>query len=179
MDRSIVITGASKGIGRAAAHALVEDGWSVIGVARSSPTNFPGIFIEADLADREKTQVLADDLLARGSVVGIVNIVGLARHERVDTIDPAVFAMVMGCFARTIRKAAKASAAISQKCRCSGSDIRVRSLPRSRFSPATPRLSLPVKPCCGWRRESRDSLALLEPELLTTAGIRWSVMSSP
>jgi 3-oxoacyl-[acyl-carrier protein] reductase len=28
-------------------------------------------------------------------VVGIVNNVGLARHERVDTIDPAVFAMVM------------------------------------------------------------------------------------
>jgi NAD(P)-dependent dehydrogenase (short-subunit alcohol dehydrogenase family) len=40
MDRSIVITGASKGIGRAAAGALVEDGWSVIGVARSSPANF-------------------------------------------------------------------------------------------------------------------------------------------
>ena len=95
MDRSIVITGASKGIGRAAALALVEDGWSAIGVARSSPTNFPGVFIEADLADREKTQVLADDLLASGSVVGIVNNVGLARHERVDTIDPAVFAMVM------------------------------------------------------------------------------------
>jgi 3-oxoacyl-[acyl-carrier protein] reductase len=82
MDRSIVITGASKGIGRAAAYALVEDGWSVIGAARSSPTNFPEVFIEADLADREKTQVLADDLLGRGSAVGIVNNVGLARHER-------------------------------------------------------------------------------------------------
>ncbi len=33
MDRSIVITGASKGIGRATAGALVEGGWSVIGVA--------------------------------------------------------------------------------------------------------------------------------------------------
>ena len=32
----IVITGASKGIGRAAADALVEQGWSVIGIARSS-----------------------------------------------------------------------------------------------------------------------------------------------
>jgi 3-oxoacyl-[acyl-carrier protein] reductase len=77
MDRSIVITGASKGIGRAAAYALVEDGWSVIGAARSSPTNFPGASIEADLGDREKTQALADDLIARGNVVGIVNNVGL------------------------------------------------------------------------------------------------------
>jgi NAD(P)-dependent dehydrogenase (short-subunit alcohol dehydrogenase family) len=95
MVRSIVITGASKGIGRATADALVKGGWSVIGVARSSPANFPGVFIEADLADREKTQDLADDLVARGSVVGIVNNVGLARHERVDAVDLGVFAIVM------------------------------------------------------------------------------------
>jgi 3-oxoacyl-[acyl-carrier protein] reductase len=68
MVRAIVITGASKGIGRAAADALVEDGWSVIGVARSSPTIFPGVFIEADLADREKTQALADDLISRENI---------------------------------------------------------------------------------------------------------------
>src|SRR5258707_4810966 len=95
MVRSIVITGASKGIGRATADALVEDGWSVIGVARSSPASFPGVFVEADLADRRKTQYLAEDLIARGNVVGIVNNVGLARHERVDAVDPDVFAMVM------------------------------------------------------------------------------------
>lgn len=95
MDRSIVITGASKGIGRAAADALVEGGWAVIGVARSLPANFPGAFIETDLADREKTQALADQLVSLGNMVGIVNNVGLARHERVDTVDPDVFAMVM------------------------------------------------------------------------------------
>ncbi len=95
MVRSIVITGASKGIGRAAADALAEGGWSVIGVARSSPASFPGVFVEADLADRTKTQDLAEDLNARGNVVGIVNNVGLARHERVDAVDPDVFAMVM------------------------------------------------------------------------------------
>src|SRR5258707_12219917 len=95
MVRSIVITGASKGIGRAAADALVEDGWSVIGVARSSPASFPGVFIEADLADRRKTQNLADDLNARGNVAGIVSNVGLARHERVDAADPDACAMAM------------------------------------------------------------------------------------
>ena len=40
MTRSIVITGASKGIGRAAAEALVAAGWEVIGVARHAPANF-------------------------------------------------------------------------------------------------------------------------------------------
>jgi 3-oxoacyl-[acyl-carrier protein] reductase len=95
MDRSIVITGASKGIGRATADALVEDGWSVIGVARNSPTNFPGVFIEADLADREKTRALADDLIARGSILGIVNNVGLVRRETMGAVDPGAFAAVM------------------------------------------------------------------------------------
>jgi NAD(P)-dependent dehydrogenase (short-subunit alcohol dehydrogenase family) len=37
MTRSIIITGASKGIGRAAADALVVSGWAVIGVARHKP----------------------------------------------------------------------------------------------------------------------------------------------
>lgn len=95
MDRSIVITGASKGIGRAAADALVEGGWSVIGVARSLAANFPGVFIEADLADREKTRALADDLIARGNILGIVNNVGLARHETIGAVDPDAFAAVM------------------------------------------------------------------------------------
>jgi NAD(P)-dependent dehydrogenase (short-subunit alcohol dehydrogenase family) len=34
MRKSIVITGASKGIGRAAADPFVEQGWPVSGVAR-------------------------------------------------------------------------------------------------------------------------------------------------
>ena len=70
MVRSIVITGASKGIGRATADVLAEGGWSVIGVAKSSPANSPGVFIEVDLAGREKTQALADDLIARGKPGG-------------------------------------------------------------------------------------------------------------
>ncbi len=72
MTKFIVVTGASKGIGRAA-DALVDDDWSVIGVAGSSPEYFSGVFIETDLADRDKTQALANDLAALGHVLGIVN----------------------------------------------------------------------------------------------------------
>ncbi len=64
-------------------------------VARTSPTHFPGAFIETDLADRGQTQALADHLAAHGRVLGIVNKVGLARHETIDAVDPAVFATVM------------------------------------------------------------------------------------
>jgi short-subunit dehydrogenase len=80
MKKFIVVTGASKGIGHAAANDLMNSGWSVIGVARNGPQTFPGEFIETDLADRDKTQALADDLRTRTNVLGIVNNVGLARH---------------------------------------------------------------------------------------------------
>jgi NAD(P)-dependent dehydrogenase (short-subunit alcohol dehydrogenase family) len=95
MNKFILVTGASKGIGHAAANALVETGWSVIGVARNAPHSFPGEFIETDLADRDKTQALADDLRTRSDVLGIVNNVGLARHENIFDVDPGTFAGVM------------------------------------------------------------------------------------
>ena len=95
MKKFIVITGASKGIGHAAAHALVDSGWSVIGVARNAPQSFPGEFIETDLADRDETQAMADDLRTRSNALGIVNNVGLARHENISDVDPGVFAALM------------------------------------------------------------------------------------
>jgi NAD(P)-dependent dehydrogenase (short-subunit alcohol dehydrogenase family) len=95
MTKFIVISGASKGIGRAAADALVEQGWSVIGVARSAPPSFPGVFIQTDLADQNHTRALAKDLTDRGDVFGIVNNVGVAKHETIDTVEPGAFAAVM------------------------------------------------------------------------------------
>jgi NAD(P)-dependent dehydrogenase (short-subunit alcohol dehydrogenase family) len=95
MKKSIVVTGASRGIGNAAANALVDTGWCVIGVARNAPESFPGEFIETNLADRDKTQALADDLMRRPNVLGIVNNVGLARHENISDVDPGIFTVVM------------------------------------------------------------------------------------
>jgi 3-oxoacyl-[acyl-carrier protein] reductase len=95
MPKSIVITGASKGIGRAAADALAEEGWTVIGVARSAPRSFPGEFIAADLADQDQTAALANELAARKNLLGIVNNVGLAKHETIDAVELRVFTAVM------------------------------------------------------------------------------------
>lgn len=95
MKRAIVITGASKGIGRAAADALAVQGWSVIGVARHRSVTFPGEFLTVDLSDSAATAALGESLAQRGDVLGIVNNVGLARHEVVGSVDPSVFAEVM------------------------------------------------------------------------------------
>jgi NAD(P)-dependent dehydrogenase (short-subunit alcohol dehydrogenase family) len=68
MSKSIVITGASKGIGHASANVLFEQGWSVIDVARRSPRCFPGVFIEADLADQNQTQTLAKSAVIQATI---------------------------------------------------------------------------------------------------------------
>ena len=95
MTRSIVIAGASKGIGRAAAEALATAGWGVIGVARHAPASFPGQFVSADLSDPEGTAELASMLGERGNILGIVNNVGIAKHERFECVNFAGFSTIM------------------------------------------------------------------------------------
>ena len=95
MTKSIVITGASKGIGRAAVDALAASGWSVIGIARHTSSGFPGQFITADLSDFARTGEVAAELAQRGDVLGIVNNVGAAKHERFGSVDPSAFFDIM------------------------------------------------------------------------------------
>jgi len=73
MTKFIVVTGASKGIGRAAADALAGSGWTVLGIARHEPDSFPGQFMTADLSDFEATAEVASRLAHRDDVLGIVN----------------------------------------------------------------------------------------------------------
>ncbi|HSS25923.1 MAG TPA: SDR family NAD(P)-dependent oxidoreductase, partial [Mycobacterium sp.] len=64
--RRVVITGASKGIGRAVADRLAADGHVPIGLARTAPSNFPGPFYAIDLGDRAATAATLDKIVAEG-----------------------------------------------------------------------------------------------------------------
>src|SRR5689334_15568040 len=85
--RRILITGASKGIGRAVADRVAAAGNIPVGVARSKPADFPGEFVAVDLADRAVTAEALRSILATGPIDAVVNNVGFARFARIGSID--------------------------------------------------------------------------------------------
>jgi NAD(P)-dependent dehydrogenase (short-subunit alcohol dehydrogenase family) len=83
----VLITGASKGIGRAVADRVAAAGQQPIGLARSAPADFPGQFHEVDLGDQAATAQALDTIVGEGRVDAVVNNVGLARFGRIGSID--------------------------------------------------------------------------------------------
>ncbi|MEU0493978.1 SDR family oxidoreductase [Mycobacterium sp. NPDC006124] len=108
-SRRVVITGASKGIGRALAHLLADAGHHPVGIARTAPAHFPGTFVTADLADRTETADAFAGILSGGSVDALVNNVGLVRPGRLGTVDLDDLAAV---FDVNVRVAVQATQAV-------------------------------------------------------------------
>lgn len=86
-SRRVLITGASRGIGRAVADRLAEGGHEPIGLARSAPKDFPGEFYEVDLADPYATAATLDKIVGHAAVHAVVNNVGFARFGRLGSIE--------------------------------------------------------------------------------------------
>ena len=95
-ERVSVITGASKGIGRATAERLYNAGHHVIGLARNLPSQpFPGELIAVDLADREATAKVAENIASRSAITHLVNNMGLVRSEAIGEVDLDGLAQVL------------------------------------------------------------------------------------
>lgn len=103
VPRTIVVTGASRGMGLATARRLAAYGHTVIGVARTAPEDFPGDFIQADLSDERSTVRLLKRLGDRYDVDGLVNNAGnvlpgsleeATAHDLRDTVEIHVRAAI-------------------------------------------------------------------------------------
>jgi NAD(P)-dependent dehydrogenase (short-subunit alcohol dehydrogenase family) len=85
VSRTFLITGATKGIGRALSERLVRTGHRVIGLARDH-AEFPGELVRVDLSDSRATDAALKALTQRYPVDGVVNNVGLVRPQLVGDV---------------------------------------------------------------------------------------------
>lgn len=128
MGHVALITGASRGIGRAAAERLSADGNRVIGIARQDPSNgFPGRFVELDLADSEATRTRLSRLIEEEPVDMIVNNAGLVRPAPLGSIAPEELADVLDLNLRSALQVVQA-ALPSMKARGWGRIVNISSL---------------------------------------------------
>jgi len=87
-SRTFLITGASKGIGRALAERLSRNGHTVVGLARhGDEPSFPGVLIPVDLSDRTATDKALKQLTKQYKFDGVVNNVGLVRPQTLGSIE--------------------------------------------------------------------------------------------
>jgi len=73
---NVLITGASGGLGTAVARAFLEDGATVIGVARSWSEPPPFLTVSADVSTGEGAEAMVKQALARGPLDALVHLVG-------------------------------------------------------------------------------------------------------
>lgn len=90
--KTFLITGASKGIGRALSHRLAAAGHKVIGVARNADPGFPGILVPIDLTDPVATEHALTKLRSEHVIDGVVNNVGFIElaplgNIKLDAMD--------------------------------------------------------------------------------------------
>jgi 3-oxoacyl-[acyl-carrier protein] reductase len=88
LSDTIVVTGASRGLGAHCATRLHEAGYKVIGIGRKPTKDLPYVTRIADVADPESVKAAVDDLKRDKSVYALINAAGIASMNLVLTTPP-------------------------------------------------------------------------------------------
>ncbi len=91
---SVLIIGASRGIGRELAEQYVRDGWQVIATVRSGDGPAGADVRHADLNDEASLKALADGLAEPVDVLVVVGGIGI-MDASIDQIDPHAWMQMM------------------------------------------------------------------------------------
>lgn len=100
--RTVLITGASRGIGWATSRRLAGQGHTVVGIARTAPgEDFPGRLYRCDLADTEATGRMLETIAREHRVDVVVNNVGVAVPEPLGEVALSSLETVLDLNVRT------------------------------------------------------------------------------
>ncbi len=85
MDGTAIVTGASRGIGRATAELLLEQGLTVVNLDIAPPdADSRAIHQPVDLSDSEATAAVLDEVTKRHTITRLVNNVALAQSASLE-----------------------------------------------------------------------------------------------
>ena len=83
--KRVIVTGASQGIGLVIAQTLINEGWEVLNLDLSPPSNGAQVsWIEVDLTDPAALERVLEDITGQGPVTGLVNNAGIGIASLLD-----------------------------------------------------------------------------------------------
>ena len=91
--KTVVITGATQGIGLSISQILHKNGHEIIGISRNNDKDFPGIHYQADLSDKTEREKIFSLIGKKhgNSLWGIINNVGICNPNSLESLTAQEF----------------------------------------------------------------------------------------
>jgi len=88
MNKVVVITGASSGIGLRLANKMNDDGYTVVGVSRNKPADISFAYYECDLTNKEAIESVCNTIISDFSTIDIlINCAGVGTGGALEEIS--------------------------------------------------------------------------------------------